>query len=151
MIVFLLSLHVLTAVIWVGGMLFALFFLQPAAAKLEREERVDLWCGILARFFSWIWGFTFITPLSGYALLFTRYDGPEHAGRHIAIMEHLGWTMILLFLFTFFAYYKKMARMASMRLIPEAGLYLNRIRIMVTINLMLGIGTILTAVTGRFW
>lgn len=151
MLLFLLSLHVLAAVTWVGGMFFALIFLRPAANKLELEQRIDLWCRVLSRFFPWVWGVALVSPLSGYSLLFTFFGGPAHAKWYIIIMQWLGLTMITLFAFTFFAYYKQMMRMATMRLIPEAGLYLQRIRIMISINLILGIGTILTAVTGRFW
>ncbi|MBF0399420.1 MAG: hypothetical protein HQL90_01485 [Magnetococcales bacterium] len=150
MTLLLLALHVLAAVIWVGGMFFAHMFLRPAASTMELEPRVNLWCNVLSRFFPWIWGITLVIPLSGYTLLLTLFE-PAYASWYIILMQGLGWSMISVFTFTFFTYYRKMKRMVHRQLIPEAGLYLNRIRNMVSINLILGIGTILIAVTGRFW
>ncbi len=149
--VILLAIHVLVAVIWVGGMFFAYIFLRPAALTLETEQRVDLWFETLSRFFPWIWGIAVIAPLSGYALLFALFDNLEQTARYVWIMQWCGWTMITLFAITFVAFYREMAHRVKKRLIPEAGLYLNRIRIMISINLALGIGTVITAATGRFW
>ena len=42
-----LALHVIAAVIWVGGMLFAHMMLRPvAAAQLEPPQRLTLWVGV---------------------------------------------------------------------------------------------------------
>ncbi|MEO5363763.1 MAG: CopD family protein [Magnetococcus sp. DMHC-8] len=151
MSVLLLTIHVLAAVIWVGGMFFAHLFLRPAALLLTTEQRVDLWYATLSRFFPWIWGIVVLLPLTGYALTYTAFGSLAQAGRHVLIMQWLGWTMIALFAITFFAFYRNMARMVRKRLIPEAGLYLNRIRRVVSINLILGLCTIVIAATGRYW
>lgn len=151
MTLILLAVHILAATTWVGGMFFAHFFLRPAARTLEMEQRITLWFNVLSRFFSWIWGVVIALPLSGYALLFTVFGGLEHAGPHIVIMQFLGWTMIILFAFLFFSCFRKMTRMVKRRLIPEAAIYLDHIRILVSINLLLGIGTMAIAATGRYW
>ncbi len=46
--------HVWAAVVWVGGMFFALLALRPATAPLEPGPRLDLWSRVLARFFAWV-------------------------------------------------------------------------------------------------
>ncbi len=47
-----LALHALAAVIWVGGMAFAYWFVRPIAGQaLEAPARLTLWSGIFARFF----------------------------------------------------------------------------------------------------
>jgi len=49
-------LHVLGAVIWVGGMFFAYMALRPAAASLlEPAQRLPLWQETFRRFFFWVW------------------------------------------------------------------------------------------------
>ncbi|MEO5340071.1 MAG: CopD family protein [Magnetococcus sp. MYC-9] len=148
---FLMAIHIAAAVIWVGGMFFAHFFLRPAALPLPTEQRIDLWFGVLRRFFPWVWAITVALPLSGYGLLYALSGALGQGGWHILIMQLLGWIMIGLFAFLYMAYFRNMARMVKNRLLPEAGLYLNRIRIVVTINLFLGLGTVMIAASGRFW
>ncbi|MEO5348463.1 MAG: CopD family protein [Magnetococcus sp. YQC-3] len=151
MIPILLAIHILAAVVWVGGMFFAHRILRPAALSLEMEQRVDLWFQVLSRFFPWVWGIVFALPLTGYALIFTAFAGPAHVGLHIWAMQLLGWSMIALFAFMFFVYYRKMAQRVKQRLLPEAAIYLGHIRTLVGINLLLGIGTVVIAATGRYW
>ncbi|MBF0098186.1 MAG: hypothetical protein HQM05_12695 [Magnetococcales bacterium] len=146
-----LALHVLSATIWVGGMFFAHVALRPASLQLELEQRVDLWFATFSRFFPWVWAIVILLPVSGYGLLHSAFGNPHPMPTHIHIMQWLGWTMISLFVFLFATHFRKMTTMLKKRLIPEAALYLNRIRIIVSINLALGLLTILVASTGRYW
>ena len=49
------TLHLLAAVIWVGGMFFAYMALRPATGSLEPSIRLTLWSQTLKRFFPWVW------------------------------------------------------------------------------------------------
>ena len=49
------SLHLLAAVIWVGGMFFAYMMVRPAMAALQPPEPVRMWGRIFTKFFSWVW------------------------------------------------------------------------------------------------
>ena len=49
------SLHVLAAIVWIGGMFFALLVLRPSAGPLEPPDRLALWRRVFARFFAWVW------------------------------------------------------------------------------------------------
>ena len=46
------TIHVLSVLAWVGGMLFAHFFLRPSVASLEPALRLTLMRNVLGRFFS---------------------------------------------------------------------------------------------------
>src|SRR5450830_304217 len=46
------TIHLLSVIVWIGGMVFAQFFLRPAAATLEAPERVRLMHDVLGRFFN---------------------------------------------------------------------------------------------------
>ena len=51
------TLHLLAAVVWVGGMFFAYVALRPVAASLLPPPlRLPLWSQTVARFFPWVWG-----------------------------------------------------------------------------------------------
>lgn len=45
------TVHVLSIILWVGGMMFAHWFLRPAALQLEAEPRLRLMQDALGRFF----------------------------------------------------------------------------------------------------
>ncbi|MBF0185327.1 MAG: hypothetical protein HQM06_13210 [Magnetococcales bacterium] len=151
MTLLLLALHILSATIWVGGMFFAHMVLRPAALPLELESRIDLWFRIFSRFFPWVWAVVFTLPLSGYGLLYVAFANPDPTPAYIRIMQWLGWTMISLFVFLFATHFRNMSKMVHKRLLPEAGIYLNRIRITVSVNLLLGLLTVIVATTGRYW
>ena len=69
------ALHVLGAVLWVGGMAFALLALRPSLAALEPPQRLALLGGVHRRFFLVVWHAMPIVLLSGWALLFGWYGG----------------------------------------------------------------------------
>ena len=49
-------LHLLSVLIWVGGMFFAYMILRPAAVEvLEPPPRLRLWANVFGRFFPWVW------------------------------------------------------------------------------------------------
>jgi len=50
-----LALHIVAAVIWVGGMFFAYMVLRPSAGPLEPALRLPLWHRVFGRFFPWVW------------------------------------------------------------------------------------------------
>ena len=66
------GLHILAAVIWIGGMFFAYMVLRPvAASQLEPPARLTLWAACFDRFFVWVWLAVVLLPLSGYWILFS--------------------------------------------------------------------------------
>ena len=81
------SLHVLAAVIWVGGMFFAYMALRPVAAKLlEPAVRLSLWARSLSRFFFWVWLAVIIIPVTGYWMIFSAFNG--FAGSRLVCTYH---------------------------------------------------------------
>jgi uncharacterized membrane protein len=93
------TLHVVAALIWVGGMFFAWVILRPvAAATLPIEHRLPLWAGIFLRFFAWVWPCVLILPISGVAMLNLRYHGLDGAPRYVQAMAGLFVVMVALFL-----------------------------------------------------
>ena len=45
------TLHVLSIIVWIGGMVFAHFFLRPAVAQFEPAVRLRVMHAVLGRFF----------------------------------------------------------------------------------------------------
>jgi uncharacterized membrane protein len=144
------SLHALSAALWVGGMFFAHQVLRPvAAAQLEPPARLRLWVSVFSRFFPWVWLFVLLLPLSGYWLVFKLFGGLGSVGLHIHIMQGLGWVMIFIYLHLFFAPFRRLKEAVITEQWPEAAKQLNQIRQLVGINLSLGLIVIAVAAGGR--
>ncbi|MGH6866959.1 MAG: CopD family protein [Methyloceanibacter sp.] len=147
----LIALHVLAAVVWVGGMFFAYMVLRPSAGSLEPGTRLHLWQGVFRRFFPWVWASIALLLASGYGMLFLHFGGFAAVPLHIHVMQGIGIVMMLLFLHLFFAPWRRFRAAVEREANPEAGKHLGQIRQIVAINLVLGLVTIVVGASGRFW
>lgn len=146
------TLHILSAVVWVGGMFFAYMALRPVAASLlEPPLRLPLWSKTFARFFPWVWATVILLPASGYWMIFETFEGMQNVGLHVHIMHVIGIAMIAIYLHVFFAPYQRMNRAIDARDFPAAGIQLAVIRRLIGINLTLGLITIIFATGGAYW
>ena len=151
MLTLLLALHLLAALFWVGGMAFAYFVLRPAAGPLEPPARLPLWRRVFAIFLPWV-GLSIVVLLaSGYAMLSLYFGGFAGAPLYINVMQGLGILMALLYLHLFFAPWRRFQSALDRGALPDAAVQLNQIRIVVAVNLTLGILTVLVGGTGRYW
>ncbi|MFG0629874.1 CopD family protein [Pseudomonas sp. xss_2] len=137
------TLHVLAALVWVGGMFFAWLVLRPATvAALEGPARLRLWVVVFRRFFGWVWAAVAVLAISGIGMLHLRFSGFETAPRYVQVM--IGGAIVMFALFM---------RVQALML-PElraavqaedwaagAGV-LARIRRMVGVNLLVGLAVV---------
>ena len=147
----LVALHVLAAVVWVGGMFFAYMVLRQSVAPLEPKTRLALWHRVFGRFFPWVWASIVVLLVSGYSMMFVHFGGFGGAGLHIQIMQGIGIVMMLLFLHLFFVPWRRFGHAVEREAFPEATKELGQIRRIVATNLVLGILTVLVGASGRFW
>jgi len=145
-------LHIVAAVIWVGGMFFAYNFLRPAAgATLEPPARLTLWADVFKRFFPYVWASIILLPATGYLMVFIRWEGMGNAPVYIHIMNGLGLLMILIYLHVFFAPYKRLKTAVAEQNWPEGGKAIAQIRWLIAVNTSLGIIVVMVASAGRFF
>ncbi len=107
---FLIALHTLAAVVWVGGMVFAHTVLRPSAGPLETEMRLALWQRVFNRFFPFVWASIAILLASGYGMIFHAFGGLTGVPLYINVMQGIGIVMMLLFLHLFFAPWRRFPR-----------------------------------------
>ncbi|HUC50243.1 MAG TPA: CopD family protein [Xanthobacteraceae bacterium] len=151
MLAFLLALHLLAAIFWVGGMAFAYWVLRPAAGPLDPPLRLPLWRRVFERFLPWV-GVAIVVLLgSGYAMLSRSFGGFAGAPIYVNVMQGLGWLMVLLYLHLLFAPWKRFRTALDAGKLPDAAAALNQIRQIVAINLALGIAVVIVGGTGRYW
>jgi len=134
------TLHVLSAVIWVGGMFFAYMALRPVAAVLlEPPERLSLWCNVFGKFFPWVWLCILSLLGSGYWMAFTLFGGFGNFPLFVNLMHGLGILMMLLFMHVYFAPFRRMKQALAADDLPTAGKKLAQIRMIIGTNLILGL------------
>ncbi|MEX6503157.1 CopD family protein [Pseudomonas zhanjiangensis] len=141
------ALHLLAALVWVGGMFFAWMVLRPAAVStLEAPARLQLWLEVLRRFFQWVWGAVLILPITGVGLLHLHFAGFDSAPRYVHVMMGLYIAMLALFLRVQVLLLPELRRAVSSEDWPGGGAVLGQIRRWVGINLLLGL--LLVSVAG---
>jgi uncharacterized membrane protein len=147
----LVALHVLSALVWVGGMFFAYLVLRPSAGPLEPPARLALWRRVFDRFFPWVWASVALLLATGVLMILFGFGGFETAGAYITIMMTVGVVMMLLFLHLYFAPWRRFQRALDGGDGPAAARNLDQIRRIVAINLVLGLATVVVGASGRYW
>ena len=146
-----LILHIVSAVGWVGGMFFALVVLRPASGPLDPAARLALWQRVFGRFFPWVIAAIALLLVSGYAMVFEVFGGFAGIGLHVHLMQATGIVMILIFLHLYFSPWKRFRAAVTAHDNATAAAQLNQIRILVTVNLVLGLITVAIGSSGRYW
>mgnify|MGYP005645970171 CR=1 FL=1 len=144
-------LHLLAAVIWVGGMFFAYVCLRPVvASQLEPPARLKLFAGVFGRFFPWIWVCIGVLLATGFWLIFGPLGGMKSVGVHVHIMLAIGIVMMLVFIHVFFAPFRRLRLAVASEDWPAGGKALDTIRKLVATNTVLGVVTIFVGAGGRY-
>jgi uncharacterized membrane protein len=132
-------------------MFFAYMALRPvAAAQLQPPERLTLWAGVFRKFFPWVFAAIAIILASGYWMVLVFYGGFDTVGMHVHLMIWLGYVMMLIFLHVFFAPFKRLQRAVAAGDWPAGGRALAQIRIMIGVNLAIGLLVVAVASGGRY-
>jgi len=138
-------LHIIGFTVWVGGMFFAYMALRPvAAARLEPPQRLALWEGVFSKFFPWVW--LCVALILGSGLYMMALLGKP--SMYVSAMFGLGIIMMMLFAHVFFAPFKRLKRAVAAQDWQAGGAALGQIRMLVGINLSLGLVTIVVGALG---
>jgi uncharacterized membrane protein len=137
-----LAIHILCAVIWVGGMFFAIVVLRPSIAALEPAQRIAMHNRVFRRFFLVVWHVMPIALITGFAMVFGVMGGLASVPWNVHAMMALGLLMALVFVALVFGPYRRFrAAISSAR----AGDAAEQIRRLIMLNLVLGLVTIVLA------
>jgi uncharacterized membrane protein len=137
-----LAIHILCIVVWVGGMVFAVAVLRPSVAALEPAQRVALHNRVFRRFFLIVWHVMLIALISGFAMVFGIFGGFAALPWNVQAMMALGIIMAIIFLLVVFGPYRRFRAAVSSARAGEAA---ERIRRLIELNVALGVVTIFLA------
>lgn len=145
---FMVMLHLLSIVIWVGGMFFAHQVLRPVAAEqLEPPQRLTLWVGVFRRFFPWVWVCVTLTLVSGLVMI-GMLGGMGVVPLYVHAMLGLGLAMMAIYVYVFFVPFARLKQAVASQDWKAGGASLANIRQLVGINLSLGLFIIAIATAG---
>ena len=143
------TLHLLAIIVWIGGMVFAHFFLRPALGALELPVRVRLMHAVLGRFFNAVLAAATLTLVTGVWMIGRMAKQMVQAGVPFnmpiewTVMAALGIVMMLIFGHIRFSLYKRLSRAVQASDWPAGASALVQIRLWVVVNLALGVVIVL--------
>lgn len=131
-------LHVISAIVWLGGVSFMLFALRPAAARmLTPPLRVPFVAHTLARFFVLVWASVVILLLTGLVMLLGVGMKNAPVGWHL--MLGIGLLMFALFGHLYFGPFRRLKLAVSAADWPEGGRRIGQIAVLAQLILALGV------------
>lgn len=148
------TLHLLAIIVWIGGMVFAHFFLRPVLGAFEPAVRVRLMHAVLGRFFSAVLVTIVVTLVSGIWMIGNVAKQVVQAGSQFSmplewtVMATLGMVMMLIFGHIRFALYKRLDRAVQAADWAAGAAALAQIRLSVQVNLGLGVLIVLVTLLG---
>ena len=138
------SIHLLAMFVWLGGMFFTLVCLRPALGVLEPPPlRLRLMNAVLRRFFaavSWAAG---LMLASGVLMLPRGASSGVQPVPAITAMAALGVVMICVFVFVRLVPFRRLQAAIAESDAPGAAAALNGIRVLVVLNLAIGVAIVL--------
>jgi len=148
------TLHLFAIIVWIGGMVFAHFFLRPAMGVLEPATRVRLMHTVLGRFFNAVLAAATLTLVTGVWMIGRMAKQMVQAGVRFnmpmewTVMATLGIVMVLIFGYIRFSLYKRLNRAVQALDWPAGAAALAQIRMWVVVNLVLGVLIMLVTMLG---
>ncbi len=142
------ALHLLAIVVWVGGMVFAHFFLRPSLAVLAPPERLRLMHAVLGRFFAAVLVASLTALLSGLWMVGRTARQVVQGGGSFGwpldwiVMTALGCVMVAIFGHIRFVLWRAFDRAMAASQPEAAAAALAAIRQWVSVNLAIGVALI---------
>ena len=139
-------LHLVAAIVWMGGMTFMLVALRPAAMEvLEPQVRARLMGAVWRRFFGAVWVAIAALLLTGSHMYMLAFKAAQSSTAGVVALP-LGWSlmlgigtvMVLLFGHIYFAGFGKFRRALAAEQWPVAAQAAAQINRLVIVNFVLG-------------
>jgi uncharacterized membrane protein len=147
------TLHLLSIILWVGGMIFMLFFLRPVVDRMEAPQKLGLMRDVLRRFFGAVLAAIVTALVSGVGMM-VLYAGAAQSpdGARVPmpwtwmLMATLGIVMMAIFGHIRYVLYPRLHRAVQAQAWATGAAALASIRVWVRTNLSLGLLIVLCVV-----
>ena len=110
-----------------------------------------LWDRVLSRFFPWVWLCVAALLVSGFAMVFLGFGGFAAVGAYVHAMMAAGILMMAIYAYLYFGPWQRFHSAVKAADWAAAEKTIGRIRLFVTINLILGLVTVVVGASGRYF
>jgi uncharacterized membrane protein len=143
---FLVLIHLIAVIVWIGGMFFAHYCLRPVvAAQLSPPQRLPLMAAVLGRFFRFVSVALILLWGSGIARFLQVGAGMPW---HWHAMAGIATAMTIIFGFIVLRFHPRLKDAVAAQDWPSGGKAMDSIRGLIMTNLILGVITIGVALLG---
>jgi uncharacterized membrane protein len=143
-------LHVLAAIVFVGGVFSAVTVSHPLARGLSTEPASVLWQQALGRVFAWAWGSLLLTVATGIILVSLKFGGFSGVPPiHRANMA-IGIPAMWLFGYAFFGPWQRYRRAIARGELTAAYRALSGVRVLMGVTLGLALLASVLSAVGRY-
>lgn len=143
----LVSLHVIAAVIWVGGIFFMQVIMRKVTSDLEGPQRQAIMSKVFTFFFQWVWVAVITILVTGFGIIFGVYGGfggmPWESFKRVHLMTALGLIMSLVFTYIYFLPYRSLMKARAEGDMKKAAGQVTYIRTFGSVQLVLGIAILI--------
>jgi uncharacterized membrane protein len=133
-------LHVIAAVVWLGGLSFMLFALRPAATLLPPAQRLPLTAQVMQRFFLLVWLCVGVLLATGLVMLLGV--GMKNAPMGWHLMLGIGLLMFAIFGHLYFGPFRRLKQAVEAADWAGGSLRVAQITKIAALNLVLGAAAI---------
>jgi uncharacterized membrane protein len=148
------TIHLMSVIVWIGGMVFAHFFLRPALAPLAAPDRVRLMHDVLGRFFGAVLVAAGLVLVSGVWMIgrvtgqMTAVGVKFNMPLEWMAMAVLGVVMMGIFVHIRFVLYPRLSQAVTDTAWPAGAAALASIRSWVMVNMVIGVVIVVTTLMG---
>ena len=139
------TVHLLAIIVWLGGMVFAMFFLRPALATLEPSVRLPIMHEVMRRFANAVVAVSLVALFTGFWMIGNVARAASEGGGSFTmpldwkVMSTLGVLMLLIVGHIRFALFKRCDKAVQAKDWPAAAAVMDKVRTWVLVNLAIGV------------
>jgi len=139
------AVHLLANIVWLGGMVFAMFFLRPALATLEPAVRLPLMHEVMRRFANAVVAVLLIVLFTGLWMIGNVARAAIEGGGSFTmpldwkVKSTLGVLVLLIVGHIRFALFKRCDKSVQAKDWPAAAAVMEKVRFWVLVNMAIGV------------
>ncbi|MEO6928442.1 MAG: hypothetical protein ABI190_04685 [Casimicrobiaceae bacterium] len=142
------AVHLLGAVVWVGGMFFANFALRPFVGTLPAAQRLPLLVAVLGRFLAWA-GVAAVALFASGGWMMRAAGGMAQLAPAVHVMIALAIAMLAVYVYVIAGPFRALRAATARADLPAAGSAMARVRVWVAANLAIGLVTVVIGAFAR--
>jgi uncharacterized membrane protein len=146
-----LALHIVSVIIWIGGLFLAFVALKPGMLPIDAEARLAVWQHGFGRFLPWSWLCVVTLLLSGFAMVFLGFSGLTALPAHVRAMMALGVLTAGLYAYLLFLPWRGFRHAMLKFDWPTAETKIAQVRRVMGVTLVIGLAAAIVGAAGRYY